>query len=171
MFSTRKRCLIGLPIWGYQKFYSLPPKNWIFGPKTAKFGPKLAFWATGMLEILKLKCGQDLYKSVWICGMTERSYFDKQSSILGSMYVPSMYPPIMLWIAACDISRIKPAKFKAHWVWIALSTENITYQDYSLLQLVIHMQFNSNAKMNYWHGQGNQHKNQLNVHNNEWFSK
>ena len=45
MFSTRKRCLIGFPIWGYQKFYSLPPKNWILGPKTAKFGPKLAFWA------------------------------------------------------------------------------------------------------------------------------
>ena len=45
MFSTRKRCLIGIPIWGYQNFYSLPPKNWILGPKTAKFGQKLAFWA------------------------------------------------------------------------------------------------------------------------------
>ena len=45
MFSTRKRCLIGIPIRGYQNFYSLPPKNWIWGPKTAKFGPKLAFWA------------------------------------------------------------------------------------------------------------------------------
>ena len=45
MFSTRKRCLIGIPIRGYQNFYSLPPKNWILGPKTAKFGPKLAFWA------------------------------------------------------------------------------------------------------------------------------
>ena len=43
MFSTRKRCLIGIPIWGYQNFYSLPPKNWILGPKTAKFGSKLAF--------------------------------------------------------------------------------------------------------------------------------
>ena len=32
-------------IWGYQNFYSLPPKNWILGPKTVKFGPKLAFWA------------------------------------------------------------------------------------------------------------------------------
>ena len=29
MFSTRKRCLIGSLIWGYQKFYSLPPKNGI----------------------------------------------------------------------------------------------------------------------------------------------
>merc|ERR1711873_97385 len=45
MFSTRKRCLIGIPIRGYQNFYSLPPKNWIWGPKTAKFGPKLGFWA------------------------------------------------------------------------------------------------------------------------------
>ena len=43
MFSTRKRCLIGIPIGGYQNFYSLPPKNWIFGPKMAKFGPKSAF--------------------------------------------------------------------------------------------------------------------------------
>ena len=43
MFSTRKRCLIRIPIWGYQNFYSLPPKNWILGPKTAKFGPKSAF--------------------------------------------------------------------------------------------------------------------------------
>ena len=45
MFSTRKRCLIRISIWGYQNFYSLPPKNWILGPKTVKFGPKLAFWA------------------------------------------------------------------------------------------------------------------------------
>ena len=45
MFSTRKRCLIGIPIRGYQYFCSLPPKNWISGPKTAKFGPKLAFLA------------------------------------------------------------------------------------------------------------------------------
>ena len=45
MFSTRKRCLIRIPIWGYQNFYSLPPKNWILCPKTAKYGPKLAFWA------------------------------------------------------------------------------------------------------------------------------
>ena len=45
MFSTRKRCLIGIPIRGYQNVYSLPKKNWILGPKTAKFGPKLAFWA------------------------------------------------------------------------------------------------------------------------------
>ena len=41
--SRQKRCLIGFLIWGYQKFYSLPPKNRIFGPRTAKFGPKLAF--------------------------------------------------------------------------------------------------------------------------------
>ena len=39
MFSTRKRCLIGSLIWGYQKFYSLP-KKWTYGPTTAKFGPK-----------------------------------------------------------------------------------------------------------------------------------
>ena len=45
MFSTRKRCLIGIPIWGNQNFYSLPQKNWILGPKTAKFGQNLAFWA------------------------------------------------------------------------------------------------------------------------------
>ena len=45
MFSTWKRCLIGILIWGYQNFYSLPPKNWILGPKTAKFGQKLALWA------------------------------------------------------------------------------------------------------------------------------
>ena len=24
-------------IWGFQKFYSIPPKKWSFGPKTAKF--------------------------------------------------------------------------------------------------------------------------------------
>ena len=43
MFSTRKMCLIGFLIRGYQKLNSLPPKNWIFGQKTAKFGPKRAF--------------------------------------------------------------------------------------------------------------------------------
>merc|ERR1712012_608934 len=47
MFSTRKRCLIGLPIRGYQKFYSKPPKNWILGPKRPNlaknwhFGPNI----------------------------------------------------------------------------------------------------------------------------------
>ena len=40
MFSTRKRCLIGLPIWGYQKFYSLPPKKLDFGPKKGQIWPK-----------------------------------------------------------------------------------------------------------------------------------
>ena len=40
-----KRCLIGIPIWGYQNFYSLPPKNWISGPKTAKIGPLVHFWS------------------------------------------------------------------------------------------------------------------------------
>ena len=34
MFSTRKRCLIGIPIWGYQNFYSLPPKSWDVTPVT-----------------------------------------------------------------------------------------------------------------------------------------
>ena len=53
MFSTQKRCLIGILIWGYQNFYSLPPKkldfgpkkrpnlaqNWHFGPNIGIFGP------------------------------------------------------------------------------------------------------------------------------------
>ena len=43
MFSTRKRCLIGFLIWGYQKFYALSPYSWIFGLKTAKFSLKLTF--------------------------------------------------------------------------------------------------------------------------------
>merc|ERR1712218_270984 len=43
IFSTRKRCLIGILIRGYQNFYSLSPKNWILGPKTAKFGPNWHF--------------------------------------------------------------------------------------------------------------------------------
>ena len=41
MFSTRKRCLIGLPIWGYQNFYSLPPKNWILIKKGKSLRPAL----------------------------------------------------------------------------------------------------------------------------------
>ena len=39
IFNTKEVSLI----WGYQEFP--PPKKWIFGPKTAKFGPKLAFLA------------------------------------------------------------------------------------------------------------------------------
>ena len=39
MFSTQKRCLIGISIRGYPNFYSLPPKNWIFGPNMGIFGP------------------------------------------------------------------------------------------------------------------------------------
>ena len=33
MFSTWKRCLIGSMIWGYQKFYSIPPKNGFLAQK------------------------------------------------------------------------------------------------------------------------------------------
>ena len=40
MFSTRKRCLIGIPIWGYQNFYSLSPKKLDFGPKNGQIWPK-----------------------------------------------------------------------------------------------------------------------------------
>merc|ERR1712047_161078 len=52
MFSARKRCLIGVPVRGYQNFYSLPSKigfwaqkrpnlaqNWHFGPNIGIFGP------------------------------------------------------------------------------------------------------------------------------------
>merc|ERR1712004_441027 len=45
MFSTRKRCLIGIPIRGYQNFYSLAQKrpnlaqNWHLGPNIGIFGP------------------------------------------------------------------------------------------------------------------------------------
>merc|ERR1712107_161412 len=51
-FSTRKRCLIGIPIQGYQNFYPCPQKigfwaqkrpnlaqNWHFGPNISIFGP------------------------------------------------------------------------------------------------------------------------------------
>ena len=33
----------GFPIWEYQKFCPLHKKNVLFGPKTSKFGPKLAY--------------------------------------------------------------------------------------------------------------------------------
>merc|ERR1712163_38404 len=52
MFSTRKRCLIGISIRRYQNFYSLPQKigfwaqkranlaqNWHFGPNIGIFAP------------------------------------------------------------------------------------------------------------------------------------
>jgi len=35
MFSNKKRCVIGFLIIGYQKFYSPPPKNWIFSHKNS----------------------------------------------------------------------------------------------------------------------------------------
>ena len=65
MFSTQKRCLIGIPIRGYQHFYSLPPKNWIFGPKTAKFGSKYAFDPMAGQKIMRIRsfCGSSV---MWI---------------------------------------------------------------------------------------------------------
>ena len=48
-FSARKRCLIGPLIWGYQKFYSIPPKNGFYLSKTPMMTwqaiwSKLASW-------------------------------------------------------------------------------------------------------------------------------
>ena len=51
MFSTRKRCLIGILIRGYPNFYSLPPKIGFWAqkgqiwPKTGIFGQIWAFLA------------------------------------------------------------------------------------------------------------------------------
>ena len=76
MFSTQKRCLIGIPIRGYPNFYSLPPKNWILGPKTAKFGPILAFsanyghfWSKKLLEIDQFEV------TMFLRGKSDLSFF------------------------------------------------------------------------------------------------
>ena len=45
MFSTQKRCVIGILIRGYQNFYSLPPKKLDSGPKNGQIWPKMAFSA------------------------------------------------------------------------------------------------------------------------------
>ena len=44
MFSTRKRCLIGILIRGYQNFYSLPPKNLDFWPKNGQIWSKICIF-------------------------------------------------------------------------------------------------------------------------------
>ena len=81
MFSTWKRCLIGIPIRGYQNFYSLPPKNWILGPKTAKYGPKLAFWA-------KYRHFWPIWSNAW-----PKNNADKLSRWFSVMFVPKILLP------------------------------------------------------------------------------
>ena len=44
MFSTQKRCLIGFLIWGYQKVYSLPPKNGFLAQKWPNMTQNWHFW-------------------------------------------------------------------------------------------------------------------------------
>ena len=44
MFSTPKRCLIGFLIWGYKKFYSLPPKIGILAQKRLNLVQNWHFW-------------------------------------------------------------------------------------------------------------------------------
>merc|ERR1712012_756649 len=70
MFSTQKKCLIRIPIRRYQNFYSMPPKNWIWGQKTAKFGPKLAFLVNlgQAMQAYSVPCwlvGWLVFGSVW----------------------------------------------------------------------------------------------------------
>ena len=43
MFSTWKRCLIGPLIWGYRKFYSIPPKNGFLAQKRPNLAHKWHF--------------------------------------------------------------------------------------------------------------------------------
>ena len=44
MCSTQKRCVIGVLIWGYQKFYSLPQKNGFLAQKRPKLAQNWHFW-------------------------------------------------------------------------------------------------------------------------------
>ena len=97
MFSTRKRCLIGIPIRGYQNFYSLPPKNWIWGPKTAKFGPKLAFWA-------KYQHFWPIWSNAW-----PKNNADKLSRWFSVMLVPKLLlTPIKIMIFGPKTAKFGP---------------------------------------------------------------
>ena len=97
MFSTWKRCLIGIPIWGYQKFYSLSPKNWIFGPKTAKFGPKLAFSA-------KYRHFWPIWSNAW-----PKNNADKLPKWFSVMLVPKLLlTPIKIRIFGTKTAKFGP---------------------------------------------------------------
>ena len=76
MFSTGKSCLI--PIWGCRKFYSLPQKSLILGPKTAKFGPKMAFSA-------KYRHFWPIWSNAW-----PKNNADKLSRWFSVMLVPKL---------------------------------------------------------------------------------
>ena len=96
-FQHKKRCLIGLPIWGYQKFYSLPPKNWIFSPKTAKFGRKLAFLA-------KYQHFWPIWSNAW-----PKNNADKLSRWFSVMLVPKLLlTPIKIRIFGPKTAKFGP---------------------------------------------------------------
>ena len=44
IFLTQNRCIIGSPIWGYQKGYSLPPQKRILAQKRPNLPQKWHFW-------------------------------------------------------------------------------------------------------------------------------
>ena len=73
MFSTRKSCVIGSLIWGYQKFYPIPPKNgfWVGHgtnwPKMPIFGQKSWFWL-GLLT----QCWSHWKRKEYIFGSTKQ---------------------------------------------------------------------------------------------------
>ena len=104
-FSTRKRCLIGFLKWGYQKFYSLPPKKWIFGHKTAKFCPKLAFLAE--------------YRLFWpICSHTDqKTMWTSCPGGFSIMWLPKLFWPKNGQICSKKNNANKvPRGFSVMWV-------------------------------------------------------
>ena len=59
MFSTRKRCLIGSLIWGYQKFCSIPPKNGFLAQKRPNLDQNWHFWSNmGIFDPFNLMLDQ-----------------------------------------------------------------------------------------------------------------
>ena len=104
MFSTRKRCLIGIPIWGYQNFYSLPPKNWILGPKTAKFGQKLAFWA----------------KYRHFCPIWSKAWPKNDANKLSRWFSVMLVPKLLLTPIKIRIFGPKTAKFGPKYAFLVI---------------------------------------------------
>ena len=104
MFSTRKRCLIGIPIRGYQNFYSLPPKNWILGPKTAKFGPKLAFWA----------------KYRHFCPIWSKAWPKNDANKLSRWFSVMLVPKLLLTPIKIRIFGPKTAKFGPKYAFLVI---------------------------------------------------
>ena len=93
------------------KFLLPAPKNWILGPKTAKFGPKLAFWA----------------KYRHFCPIWSKAWPKNDANKLSRWFSVMLVPKLLLTPIKIRIFGPKTAKFGPKYAFLVISGQILPF--------------------------------------------